>query len=118
VCGPAVALLLGAALTVARVPRLLGWSLLAVLVVLRGLQVAPSYGVSPENWRAATADVVDHTAPGDCIAFYPSDGRMAFDYYLGHARSDARRAPRPVLPSAPFDEVRAYVEQYVSLSGR
>ena len=117
-CVPAVAVLLGAGLTDVRVPRPVGWSALALLLVLRGLQVAPSYGVSPENWRAATSDVLEHTAPGDCIAFYPSDGRMAFDYYLGHTRADMRRAPRPVLPSAPFDEVRTYVEDYVSLGAR
>lgn len=117
-CVPAVAVLLGAALTDGRVPRPLGWSVLAVLLVLRGLQVAPSYGVSPENWRAATRDVLAHTEKGDCIAFYPSDGRMAFDYYLGHTRADMARAPRPVLPRAPFDEVRAYVEDYASLDAR
>ncbi|MHB1972721.1 MAG: glycosyltransferase family 39 protein [Acidimicrobiales bacterium] len=117
-CVPAVALLLGAGLTRPHVPRPLGWSIVAVLLVLRGLQVAPTYGVSPENWRAATSYVVARTEPGDCIAFYPSDGRMAVDYYLEGDPSSEARAPRPVLPSVPFAEVRAYVEQYVTLSGR
>jgi hypothetical protein len=82
----------------------------AALIALRALQLAPSYGVSPEDWRGATAYVLAHSAGGDCIAFYPSDGRQAFEYYL---RSRERsRAPRPVLPTAPFAEVRTYVEDY------
>jgi hypothetical protein len=85
------------------------------LLALRALQLAPSYAVSPEDWRGATAFVLGHARPADCAAFYPSDGRQAFDYYVSSRARD--RAPQPVLPSAPFAEVRAYVEDYATLSG-
>jgi hypothetical protein len=80
--------------------------------VLRALQLAPAYGVSPENWRAATSYVVASARPGDCVAFYPRDNRMPFEYYL-RAR---RRAPRPVMPTLPWGQVHPYVEDYTSLS--
>jgi mannosyltransferase len=105
---PAVGLLIAAGL--AR-ERALGVSLLAALAVLRALQVTAAYGVSPEDWKAASARVLAARRPGDCIAFYPSDGRMAFDYYLGSGRS----APTPILPSAPWGTVTPYVERYDSL---
>ena len=85
-------------------------------MALRAIQLAPSYPVSPENWKATVSFVLAKSRPGDCIAFYPSDGRMAFEYYIGgHASSEAS-APRPVLPSAPWGVVKAYVEDYTSLS--
>jgi hypothetical protein len=111
---PAVALLLAWGLTHRRVPYWLGWSAVGALLVLRGLQLAPSYGASPENWKAGTSYVVERALPGDCIAFYPSDGRMAFDYYLG---AGTARAPRPVLPATPWSEVKPFVEDYRSPSG-
>jgi mannosyltransferase len=112
ICIPAVSLLLAWGITRRGVPALLALAALAGLLALRALQVAPSYGVSPENWHAATDYVVSHTAAADCVAFYPSDGRNAFRYYL-HSGS---RAPRPVLPAAPFSSSRAYIENYASLS--
>jgi mannosyltransferase len=111
---PAAALVLAWGLTRPRVPVLIAAGSLAVLLTLRALQLAPSYGVSPEDWRAATAHVLAQSRPGDCIAFYPSDGRQAFDYYV--ASSDRPRVPRPVLPTAPFTRVRDYVEDYATLS--
>lgn len=113
-CVPAATLLLGWGLTRSRVPALIALASVAGLLALRALQLAPSYGVSPEDWRAATAHVLAASRPGDCVAFYPSDGRQAFEYYL--ASSARARAPRPVLPTAPWDQVRAYVEDYASLS--
>ncbi|MGI8903158.1 MAG: glycosyltransferase family 39 protein [Solirubrobacteraceae bacterium] len=131
---PAVALLLAWGIADRRVPRLIAWSSLVALVALRALQLAPSYHVSPENWRAASAYVLARSRAGDCLAFYPSDGRMAFRYYLGRSAASAfaasgsvsplssppsliARAPRPVLPAAPWREVHPYVEDYASLSG-
>jgi hypothetical protein len=78
------------------------------LIALRALQLAPAYGVSPENWRAATAYVLANTAAADCVAFYPSDGRNAFRYYLRGT------PPRPVLPAVPWSSARAYIEDYAS----
>ena len=86
---PAVALLLGWLLGRSR----LGWAGIAVLLALRVVALVPSYGTSPENWSAATAHVLHAARPGDCVAFYPLDASMPFDYYAG----------RPVLP---------HVEQY------
>jgi mannosyltransferase len=88
----------------------------AVLIALRALQLAPSYGVSPEDWQGATSFVVQHAQPGDCVAFYPSDGHMAFQYYLPSrlgGTTDLRGlVPRSVLPAAPWSRVRTYVEKY------
>ncbi len=112
---PAVALLLALGVTDRRVPGALAWPVLVALLALRVLQLAPSYGVSPEDWQAATAYVMARAQASDCIAFYPSDGRMAFQYYIGTRAPATARAPRSVLPVAPWGQVRAYVEDYVSL---
>ena len=94
----------------------LRWALsvgvLAALLALRALQLAPAYGVSTENWRSATSYVIANTEPGDCTAFYPLDTRMPFRYYL----RDTARAPRPILPTLPWPEVRPFVEAYATLS--
>jgi mannosyltransferase len=112
ICIPAVSLLLAWGITRRGMPTLLALAALAGLLALRALQVAPSYGVSPENWHAATDYVVSHTTAADCVAFYPSDGRNAFRYYL----HSGARAPRPVLPSTPFSSSRPYIEDYATLS--
>ena len=118
---PAVALLLAWGLTRRAVAPKLALGAVAVLLVLRALQVAPSYGVSPEDWRGATSFVLTQTNPGDCAVFYPADGRMAFQYYipgqLASAGSTRGRVPRPVVPRAPWNEVRTYVEDYSAPSG-
>jgi hypothetical protein len=95
---------------------LLGAILVAGIVVLRALQLVPSYGVSPENWRGAVAYVTARNEPRDCIAFYPSDGRMAFEYYIDQRSVLLAAAPRPVLPPERWGEVTPYVEDYASLS--
>jgi mannosyltransferase len=105
---PAVSALLAWALTHPRVPARTGYAAVGVLIVLRALQLTPSYGASPENWKAATAYVLaDVAQQGDCIAFYPSDGWMAFDYYVGSSPT-----PDPVLPATPFGRLKPYVEDY------
>lgn len=87
-------------------------ALLVALLALRALQLAPSYGVSTEPWQAATDQVLGLSRPGDCIAFYPLDSRMAFRYYVSGGQS----APRPILPTAPWSQIRPYVEAYATLS--
>jgi mannosyltransferase len=74
---PAVALLLGGAIAQSR----FAWPVLVALIALRAVVLVPSYGTSPENWRAATAYVVRGERPGDCVVFYPQDARMPFAYY-------------------------------------
>ena len=97
-----------------RLPAGLGVCALAIVLVLRALQLAPSYGVSPEPWRAVTRIVAAAStdAPA-CVAFYPLDGRMPFDYYLSAGAASAARALTPVLPALPWRSVHPYVEQYV-----
>jgi mannosyltransferase len=109
---PAVALLLAWALTHRRVPPLVGIAGLVLFVGLRAAQLVPSYGVSPEDWKGATAYVLTRSAPGDCALFYPSDGRMAFQYYLANEARNGQIVPRPVLPSAPWNQVKTFVEDY------
>lgn len=109
---PAIALLLGWTLLDRRVPAVLGIAAVGVLIGLRAAQIVPTYGVSSEDWRAATNHVLARARAGDCVAFYPLDNRMPFHYYLGGA---AAKAPRPILPSVPFDQARVYVEDYATL---
>ena len=92
--------------------RSAGWLLLGALLALRALPLADAYGVSPENWRAAAAHVLTRAAAGDCIAFYPSDTRMAFAYYVGSPAG----APRSILPAAAWDRPRPYVEDYATIA--
>ena len=92
---PAVSLLLGWGIMSSRLSPILAWLAVGGLIALRVVALAPSYGTSPENWRAATAYVTNAAQPGDCIAFYPLDASMPFDYYAG----------KPVKP---------HVEQYAT----
>jgi uncharacterized membrane protein len=111
---PAVALLLAIGITDPRLPRALAWTAFVVVLALRALALAPSYGTSPEQWRGATAYVLARARPGDCVAFYPSDGRMAFQYYVGSGDA-AASAPRSILPVARWGVIRTYVEDYAGL---
>lgn len=119
---PVLALLLAWLLLRPGVAPALGIAGMAVLLALRLLQVIPSYGISPEPWKAATAYVLGATPASRpaCIAFYAQDGRESFDYYV---RADlAGRGPaalaeaavrlRPVLPRLGWATVRPYVERY------
>ena len=93
---PAVALLLAWLLGRSRI----GWAAVAIMIALRAVTLVPSYGVSPENWRAATAYVLHSERPGDCLAFYPLDAGMPFAYYAGQRVSPhVERYETPRLPS-------------------
>ena len=70
-----------------------------VLIALRVVALAPSYGTSPENWRAATAYVLHAARPGDCVAFYPLDASMPFAYYAHEPVQALRRALRDAAGS-------------------
>ncbi len=109
---PPVGVLLALVVTDGHLPRLAGISLLAALLALRLVQVTATYGVSPEDWKGASAYVLARSNSSDCVAFYPSDGRMSFRYYL----ADVTTAPRPILPSAPWSSVKPYVEDYATLA--
>lgn len=117
ISAPAAALALAWLMCDSGLARPVGLAGLALLIGLRAWQIAPSYGVSPENWKAATSYLTARSRPHDCVAFYPEDGRQAADYYIEASGTRIRAAlPRPVLPAAPFSQVRPYLEQYVSLS--
>jgi mannosyltransferase len=107
---PAVALALAWALHHPRVPLAAGCAGIAVVLAVRAFQLVPSYGVSPEPWETATSYVLAASRGGACVAFYPQDGRMPFDYYV--RPSPASRELTPVLPSAPWSQITPYVERY------
>ena len=115
-CLPAVALLLAVGIADRRLPAAATVAALAALIALRALALGPSYGVSPENWRAASSYVLTRSQPGDCTAFYPLDARMAFEYYAGQSARSLARAPRSVLPMIRWGVIKPYVEDYVTLS--
>ncbi len=114
---PAVGLALGAAICGRRWPGVLAAVALPAVLVARALPVGAAYGVSPEPWRAVTALVLAKSQPGDCIAFYPLDGRMAFRYYVAAAGDPGRSpAPHSILPAVRWGMDRPYVEDYATLS--
>ncbi|MHB1837790.1 MAG: glycosyltransferase family 39 protein [Solirubrobacteraceae bacterium] len=96
----------------ARISGAAGLALLVALIVARAIPLAGSYAVSPEPWQKVTTTVLNGARPGDCIAFYPQDARMAFAYYAGRDPN----APRSILPVISWGVVRPYVESYVTLS--
>jgi mannosyltransferase len=112
-CLPAVALALAVVITHPRLPRAAALAGLLAALAVRAVPLAAAYGVSPEPWQAATADVLKRAQPGDCVAFYPEDGRNAFAYYV---RSAASRAPRSILPAIRWGAMKPFVERYAMLS--
>jgi hypothetical protein len=120
---PALSLLLVWLLARVTLPRGVGAGAFAVVIVLRLLQIVPSYGTSPEDWKAASAYVLSANAgQSACIAFYPEDGHEVFEYYLQRSAGaapgrQAIEAPTPVLPTLPFGTVKPFVEQYETLVG-
>ncbi|HWD84766.1 MAG TPA: hypothetical protein VG321_03370 [Solirubrobacteraceae bacterium] len=107
---PVVGLLLAWGLDLPGRARFLGIGAIVLLLVMRALVVAPTYRATPENWKAAAFQVARASRSGDCILFYPQDGRMLFDYYRREDPGIQRLTP--VLPDAPWNVVRPYVEQY------
>jgi mannosyltransferase len=110
-CVPAVALALAVVITDPRLGRGGALAGLVVVLVVRAVPLAASYGVSPEPWQAATADVLTRSQPGDCVAFYPLDARNAFAYYV---RSAGRPAPRSILPTIRWSSTKPFVERYAT----
>jgi len=88
------------------------------LLVLRAWVVAPSYGVSLEDWRGAEAAVVGRSQPGDCIAFFTSDGYMPFDYYVLDRPAGRHPPPRPVLPESSWASRAPHVLEPASIPAR
>ncbi len=113
---PAVALALALALCDRRLPRWLAGLGLALALLIRVVPLAAAYGVSPEPWAAVSERVLAESRPGDCIAFYPEDGRNAFRWYLSRASPAVRRrAPRSVQPGVGWSQTTPFVEVYRTL---
>ncbi len=126
---PALTLLLGYLLSVFPIVSI-SWLVVTVIIVLRSLQIAPTYDVNIDDWRDATTMVVNESHPGDCVAFYFNDGFVDFSYYLEHRPAAMRpgaTVPRSVLPALSFgahpidvslSQHPAIVESYAALSKR
>ena len=102
-------MLTGVALS--RVPwRTLGAAAAITILALRAAVILPSYGVPLENWRIGVTNLVAHSKPGDCIAFFVADAYMPFDYYVVnlHLRGVV---PQLVLPRTTWGARSAYAEQ-------
>ncbi len=114
---PAIALALALALCDRRLPRWLAGLGLVLALFIRVVPLAAAYDVSPEPWAAVSARVLAHSRPGDCIAFYPEDGRNTLRWYLSRAApSVRRRAPRAVLPDVSWSVTTPFVEVYRTLT--
>jgi hypothetical protein len=111
-CLPPVSVLLAWTIIDRRLPRAIAVAALGGLLALRALQVAPAYGVSLENWAAAAPYVIAHARTGDCMAFYPSDSRAAFKYYIRPGTTP----PPLVLPATSWSVEPQYLEDYQTLS--
>jgi uncharacterized membrane protein len=113
---PAIALALALMLCDQRLPRWLARLGLVLALLIRVVPLVAAYGVSPEPWGTVSALVLADARPGDCIAFYPEDGRNAFRWYLSRSAPAVRhRAPRDVLPAGGWSATRPYVEIYRTL---
>jgi mannosyltransferase len=95
---PGIALVVAAGL--ARLRPAATLAALLLVVALSVVQVARVQGRPQEDFRAATAYVLDNAAPGDAIAFYRTSRRIPFEYYAG--RQAERWLPRSLLPTSPY----------------
>ncbi|MBO0769114.1 MAG: glycosyltransferase family 39 protein [Solirubrobacterales bacterium] len=89
-----------------------GWGWLVLILALRLIVLVPNYGTSPEPWHAVVKRVLSVSRPSDCVAFYPQDGRMTFDYYRRGMKDGHTNAPRSVLPDAPWGHISTYLDAY------
>jgi hypothetical protein len=95
---PGIALVVAAGLARLRPPAMLAG--LVLVATLSVVQVARVQGTPQEDFRAATAFVLEREAPGDAIAFYRTSRRIPFEYY---ARGQVERSlPRSLLPTSPY----------------
>lgn len=104
-----------AAMVLVRVrPRALGFFGLIYLLVFRFGVLVPTYDKSYDNFAAATARILGGARRGDCIAFYQTSERIAYDYYSVRHRPK-KPLPVQVLPNAPSGDDPATVYHYATL---
>ncbi|HEX2050587.1 MAG TPA: glycosyltransferase family 39 protein [Actinomycetota bacterium] len=79
----------------------------ALLVALSGLGLYDWYGrYEKDDWRGASAFVMQRVERGDGIVFYNARERRGFEYYVV-ARDDEERAPKPIYPRQRWGELEA-----------
>jgi mannosyltransferase len=113
---PPIAIVVALAICDRRLPRAVAGAALVLALGIRLVPLALSYDVSPEPWDAATYAVLTAARPGDCVVFYPEDGRNPFQYYQRTAKPVGAVTPRSALPLTGWGDVRSYVERYETLS--
>jgi uncharacterized membrane protein len=67
-----------------------------------------------ENWRAATAYVLNSSNAGQAVVFFSATDEIPFSYYWRQDGSPAS-APTPVLPAAPLDSLVNHIQDHASL---
>lgn len=87
---PALVLLVGVGVNAIK-PRSIGYGMLGVVVLLSVVRNVPAYTSSTEDWRSATAFVLDRADTDDMIVFYVADGRVPYGYY--EKRATATTSP-------------------------
>ena len=102
---PALALLLGWGFWRPSLPRGAGLATLGALLALRALQIVPTYGVSPEDWHAATDYVLAATRVGPGVRRLLPRGwadavRLLPRRLGGGGRSDPGASHNPVVTGA------------------
>jgi hypothetical protein len=96
-CLPAAILVVAAGIDTVK-PRILAWIFAAAISIFPILGVSSYYrqdfDLERDDWRSATAYVLDHAGPGDGAFFYQNFGRLPFEFYR------SQKHPSPVWPAA------------------
>ena len=95
---PGIALLVAVGL--ARLPPAATYAGLGLVLALSAVHVIRTQGKPQEDFRAATAFVLENDEPGDAVAFYRTSRRIPFEYYA--RRDGIRELPRSLLPTSPY----------------
>lgn len=105
---PAATMLAGLGLARALRPAM-SVAALALLLGLSAVQIVRIGGVSQQDWRVATAIVLQSPASHTAIVFDSPSGRTAFSYYRNSARLIPSQLPTPLLPADPWGSRKFYV---------
>jgi mannosyltransferase len=96
-CLPAAILVVAAGISTVK-PRILAWIFVAAISIFSILGVFSYYlqdfDLERDDWRSATAYVLDRALPGDGAFFYQNFGRLPFEFYR------SQKHPSPVWPAA------------------
>lgn len=100
VCLPGMTLLAAAGL--ARLPRAVGYPILAAICAMSMVAALGDTAVGREghdDWRSASRYVLAQARPGDSAFFYTTPGRGAFEYYRWLDRRPEAAVPEVVCPA-------------------